>query len=64
MNDGEAQEDARYHETMDREDAHHVKTLELEHRWITSTEETSRSYIEALKSIGDGLRLISQSVQH
>ena len=64
MNEGEAREDARHQETMDREDARHVKTLELENRRITSTEATSRGYIEALKSIGDGLRSISQSFQH
>ena len=61
MKDGEAREDARHHETMDRENTHHIKALELEHRRITSSEETSRGYIKTLKSIGDGLRSISQS---
>jgi hypothetical protein len=64
MNEGEVREDARQQETIDREDAQHVKTLELENRRITFTEETSRGYMKALKSIGDGLRSISQSFQH
>jgi hypothetical protein len=64
MNEGETREDAQHHDTMDREDERHVKTLELENRRITSTKKTSCGYIEALKSIGDGLRSISQSFQH
>jgi len=44
---------------MDRGDARHLKTLERAHRQIITTEETSFDYIDALMSIGDGLRLIS-----
>lgn len=64
MNDDEAREDARHHETIDHEDARHVKILELEHRRITCTKETSRRYTRALKSIGDGLCSINQYFQH
>ena len=64
MNEGETREDARHHEIMNREDTRHVKTLKLEHQRITSTEETSRGSIEALKSIGDGLRSINPLFQH
>ena len=47
MNACKTQKDARYHKIMVRVDACHLKTLELEHRRITSTDETSRSYIAA-----------------
>lgn len=63
MNECEVREDASHHETMNRKDARHFKTLELEHQRITSTGETNRDYIEALMSIGDGLGSISQSFQ-
>ena len=61
MNEDEPRENAQHLKTMDREDARHIKTLEFENRRITSTEETSRGYMEAFKSIGDGLSSISQS---
>lgn len=37
MNEDEAREDAQHHKTIDREEIRHVKTLEIEHRRITST---------------------------
>ena len=64
MNDVEVREDAWNHETIDREDAHHVNTLKLKLRRITSTEMTSRGYIEVLKSISDGFCSISESSQY
>lgn len=45
---------------MDREDTRHFKTLEVKHKHIKYFEKTSRDYIEALMSIDDGFRSISQ----
>ena len=59
MNEGEAREDVPHYGTIDREDARHLKKLELEHRRIAFTKETSHGYIKGLISIGDGLRSIS-----
>lgn len=60
MNEG----DVQHHEPMDCEDVQHLRTLKLKHRRITSIEETSRGYKNALKSIADGLHSISQYSQH
>lgn len=59
MNEHEIRYDARHHEIMDREDAQHLKTLEVEHRRVASAEEISCDNIEPLISIGDGFRSIN-----